>query len=137
MRLTDTRKRDSCEFRERFVLMTAVVERRLGPFQDVQRELCDVELSDASAADGKPQISQLAVDDLISIADNGQVCVVRDHDGLTPPGGLVYRGNKLRCNGLVVEVLLRLIEKQWRGTTVNYEVKQREDEPALARSQLG
>src|SRR5579884_2403042 len=92
MRLTDTRKRDSCEFRERFVLMTAVVERRLGPFQDVQRELCDVELSDASAADGKPQISQLAVDDLISIADNGQVCVVRDHDGLTPPAASCIAG---------------------------------------------
>ena len=56
---------------ERFVFVSPIVERWLGSFEDVERELRHVEFGDAPTVYREASIVHLAVHDLVGITDDG------------------------------------------------------------------
>jgi hypothetical protein len=71
--------------------------------------LCDVEFGDTSATDSEPLVLFLAMNDLISVADDGQVRVVRNDERLASARSLIDSGDALGSDGGVVEVLFWLV----------------------------
>ena len=117
---------------ECFVLVSPVVECRLGSFKDVESELRNVEFSDASTVYGEASIVHLAVHDLVGIADDGEVGVVSDDDRLSASCGFMNRWHELGCDGLVVQVLFGLVQQQRSGSPVHDKVEQREHKATLS-----
>ena len=113
---------------ERFVFVSPIVERWLGSFEDVERELRHVEFGDASTAYREASIVHLAVHDLVGITDDGEVGVVSNDDRLSASCGFMNCWYELGRDGLVVEVHLRLIQQQRSSSPVHDKVEQREHE---------
>jgi hypothetical protein len=67
--------------------VSPVVERRLGSFENVESEPRHVEFSNTPTVHGEAPIVHLAVNDLVGIADDGEVGVVSNDDRLSASCG--------------------------------------------------
>src|SRR6267143_3434789 len=85
---------------------------------------------DLGGLNGTGDISKLIVglvaasaNDLLGIADHCQIRIVRDHDYLAALLRRLATGNENLVNGLVVEVLLRLIDNQRYVVLIHQEIE--------------
>ncbi|MCY1554966.1 hypothetical protein D9M68_915820 [compost metagenome] len=76
------------------------------------------------------------MDDLLCIANNRQVGVVRDHDDLPLFFGFGENGNEQTEHRLVVKILFRLIENDGGLSLVHQQVENQQKRATLARRQL-
>ena len=111
--------------------MTPIIKSRLGSFKNIKSKLRNINLSDTTTTHRELLTLHLTVNDLISIPNDSQICIVGNNDRLPTPCSFMNRRYKLRSNCLVIKVLLRLIQQQWRASKINDEVEKCQNKATL------
>lgn len=112
-----------------------ILESRFRPLQHAYSLLRCFYLRYCAGRDLELAVSIATLNDLVRVANDRQVRIVRHHDDLAAlrrfPEGWHYYAS----DSIIVEVLFRLIQKQWQSSLVYQKVEEQQHKSPLTRRQ--
>ena len=118
------------------IFVASVVEGNFGAFQNIHDVLVRSLMFDRAGIVGDFRAVfplETCIDDLLRVAHDSQIGVVRNHDDLAKLFRLVYDRNKQTHDRLIVEIFLRLIENDGVPSLIDQKIEDEKKRATLAR----